>query len=63
MNPLKCAFNVTSSKFLGFIVRRQGIKIDQAKVKVIQDMPEPKNLKELRSLQGRLTYIRGSYQT
>ncbi|KAF3650599.1 putative homeobox-leucine zipper protein ROC8-like [Capsicum annuum] len=31
MNPLKCAFGVTSRKFLGFIVRHRGIKIDQAK--------------------------------
>jgi len=58
MNPLKCAFGVTSGKFLGFVVRHQGIKIDQAKVKAIPDMPEPKNLKELRGLQGRLAYIR-----
>jgi len=58
MNPLKCAFGVTSGKFLGFVVQHQGIEIDQAKVKAIQDMPEPKNLKELRGLQGRLAYIR-----
>ena len=58
MNPLKCAFGVTSGKFLGFVVRHQGIGIDQAKVKAIQDMLEPKNLKELRSTQGRLAYIR-----
>ncbi|XP_019252812.1 PREDICTED: uncharacterized protein LOC109231618 [Nicotiana attenuata] len=32
MNPLKCAFGVTSGKFLGFIVRHRGIEIDQAKV-------------------------------
>ena len=58
MNPLKCTFGVASDKFLGFIVRHRGINIDQAKVKAIQDMPEPKNLKELRGLQGRLAYIR-----
>ena len=50
MNPLKCAFGVTSEKFLGVIVRHRGIEIDQAKVKAIQDMPEPKNFKELRGL-------------
>jgi len=58
MNPLKCAFGVTSDKFLGFIVRHRGIEIGQAKVKAIQDMPEPKNLKELRGLKGFLAYIR-----
>jgi len=50
MNPLKCAFSVTFGKFFGFVVRHQGIEIDQAKVKAIQDLPEPKNLKELRGL-------------
>ena len=50
MNPLKCAFGVTSGKFLGFIIWHWGIEIDQDKVKAIQDMPEPKNLKELRGL-------------
>ena len=58
MNPLKCAFGVTSGKFLGFVVRHRGIEVDQSKVDAIQKMPEPRNLRELRSLQGRLAYIR-----
>ncbi|KAA0039306.1 uncharacterized protein E5676_scaffold169G00990 [Cucumis melo var. makuwa] len=58
MNPLKCTFGVTSGKFLGFIVRHQGIEIDQSKIDVIQKMPRPKSLHDLRSLQGRLAYIR-----
>ena len=58
MNPLKCAFGVTSGKFLGFIVRHRGIEVDQSKIDAIQRMPEPKNLRELRSLQGHLAYIR-----
>ncbi|KAM2968357.1 hypothetical protein FF1_028512 [Malus domestica] len=29
MNPLKCAFGVTSRKFLGFIVKHRGIEVDQ----------------------------------
>ncbi|KAM3016254.1 hypothetical protein FF2_000296 [Malus domestica] len=28
MNPLKCAFGVTSGKFLGFIVKHRGIEVD-----------------------------------
>ncbi|XP_050944077.1 uncharacterized protein LOC103493258 [Cucumis melo] len=60
MNPLKCAFDVTSRKFLGFIVRHRGIKVDHSKIDAIQKMPSPKNLHELRRLQGRLAYIRRS---
>uniref|UniRef100_A0A7N2L0M9 RNA-directed DNA polymerase n=1 Tax=Quercus lobata TaxID=97700 RepID=A0A7N2L0M9_QUELO len=58
MNPRKCAFGITSGKFLGFIVRHRGIEIDQSKIEAIQKMPEPKNLRELRGLQGKLAYIR-----
>ena len=35
MNPRKCAFGVTSGKFLGFIVRHRGIEIDQSKIEAI----------------------------
>ena len=58
MNPMKCAFGVSSGKFLGFIVRHRGIEIDQSKIDAIVNMPEPRNLHELRSLQGKLAYIR-----
>ncbi|XP_075077089.1 putative mitochondrial protein AtMg00860 [Nicotiana tabacum] len=58
MNPLKCAFGVTSGKFLGFMVRHRGIEIDQAKVNAILKMPEPRNIHELKSLQGKLAHLR-----
>ena len=58
MNPLKCAFGVTFRKFLGFIVRHRGIEIDQAKIDTILKMPEPRDIHELKSLQGRLAYLR-----
>nr|MCH9869334.1 hypothetical protein [Serratia marcescens] len=58
MNPLKCAFGVSSGKFLGFVIRHRGIEVDPGKIKAIRDLPPPKNLKELRSLQGMLAYIR-----
>ncbi|KAM1773936.1 hypothetical protein ACFX12_043370 [Malus domestica] len=58
MNPLKCAFGVTSGKFLGFIVKHRGIEVDRSKIKAIQSMPEPRNLHELKSLQGRLAFIK-----
>ncbi|KAM1674566.1 hypothetical protein EV2_041355 [Malus domestica] len=58
MNPLKCAFGVTSGKFLSFIVKHRGIEVDRSKIKAIQSIPEPRNLHELKSLQGRLAFIR-----
>ena len=58
MNPLKCAFGVMSGKFLGFVVRHRGIEIDQSKIDAIMKIPPPKNIHELKSLQGKLAYIR-----
>ena len=60
MNPLKCAFGVTSGKIFGFIVRHQGIKIDQTKIDVLLKMFKPRNINELKSLQGKLAYLRRS---
>ncbi|XP_049362259.1 uncharacterized protein LOC125826948 [Solanum verrucosum] len=40
-----------------FIVRHRGIEVDPAKIYAIQKMPEPKNLRDLRSLQGNLAFI------
>ncbi|KAI0516060.1 hypothetical protein KFK09_008732 [Dendrobium nobile] len=58
MNPLKCAFGVSSSKFLGYVVHHRGIEIDPNKIKAITEMPPPRNLRQLRSLQGQLAFIR-----
>ncbi|XP_049360652.1 uncharacterized protein LOC125825352 [Solanum verrucosum] len=52
------AFGVTSGKFLGFIVRHRGIELDQAKVDALSKMLEPRNIHELKSLQGKLAYLR-----
>ncbi|KAA0042068.1 uncharacterized protein E5676_scaffold306G003230 [Cucumis melo var. makuwa] len=57
MNSLKCAFGVTSGKFLDFIVRHRGIEIDQSKIDAIQKMSRPKSLHDLkkRSIDALLT--------
>ena len=57
MNLTKSFLGVSSGKFLGFIVTSKEIHLDPDKVKAIQSMQPPKNLKELRSLQDRLAYI------
>ena len=48
---------VTSGKLLGYIVSIKGIEVDLEKVKAIMEMPPPKNLSQLRSLQGWLQSI------
>lgn len=39
LNPAKCVFGATSWKLLGFIVSKQRIEVDPAKIKAIVDMP------------------------
>ncbi|ONK80346.1 uncharacterized protein A4U43_C01F16670 [Asparagus officinalis] len=48
---------MSSGKFLGFVITTKGIHIDPDKVKAINELQPPRNLKELRGLQGRLAYI------
>lgn len=41
MNPLKYAFGVYESDFLGFMVHKKGIEINQNKTKVILNTKPP----------------------
>jgi hypothetical protein len=41
----KCEFSVTKTKYLGFIVSTEGIQVDQDKVKVIADWPQPRTVR------------------
>ncbi|KAL5568504.1 hypothetical protein UlMin_025079 [Ulmus minor] len=58
MNPKKCTFGVNTGKFLGVIVHREGITVDEAKAAAIREMPSPKNQDQLRTLIGKVSYLR-----
>ena len=58
MNPKKCAFGVSASKFLKFIVHQRGIDDDIAKVQYVSARPPRMKLKELKGLLDKLSYIR-----
>jgi hypothetical protein len=47
LNPAKCAFGVPSGKLLGFLVSHRGIEENPDKVKAIEEMRPPCNLKEM----------------
>nr|XP_027102809.1 uncharacterized protein LOC113724064 [Coffea arabica] len=57
LNPKKCVFGVTSGKFLGYLVSRRGIEANPDKVKAIQDMSPPRNVREVQRLNGRLAAL------
>ena len=57
LNPAKCAFGVSTRKFLGFIVNNRGIEANPDKIKVVLDMPPPSNIKEVQRLTGRIVAL------
>ena len=57
LNPSKCAFEVASGKFLGFMVSHRGIKANPEKIKAILDMKPPQNIKEVQFLTERVAAL------
>ena len=58
LKPKKCTFVRPKVSYLGHIVSHEGIAVDPAKVKAVQDFPPPKDLKTLRSFLGLASYYR-----
>jgi hypothetical protein len=52
LNPPKCAFGGPSGKLLGFLMSHHGIEVNPDKVKAIEEMHPPYNLKEMQRLVG-----------
>ena len=57
LNPSKCAFGVSSGKFLGFIVSQRGIEANPEKFRAIFEMCSPRTTKEMQSLTGRVAAL------
>ena len=45
LNPSKCAFRVSASRFLGFMVTQRGIEANPAQLKAILESPAPTSTK------------------
>jgi hypothetical protein len=58
LNPLKCVFCITVGHLLGFIISQSGITMDPLKVQAIIEIPPPRNLRQLQSLQGKANFLR-----
>ena len=57
LNPLKCAFGVSSGKFLGFIRTQRGIEVNPIQLKAIMDSQIPTSKKGVQQLTGRLVAL------
>ena len=58
LNPKKCSFVKQRVEYLGHVVTPEGISPNPDKVRVVQELPTPTNLKELRSFLGLPNYYR-----
>src|SRR6202021_2366523 len=56
--PDKCHFSVDSVAYLGFILSREGLKMDPSKVQTIMDWPEPRKVKDIQSFLGFANFYR-----
>ena len=51
-HPDKCHFSSDTIEYLGFILTKDGLKMDPSKVQTIQDWPEPWKVKDIQSFLG-----------
>ena len=52
LNPTKCVFGVPAGMLLGYIVSQRGIEANPAKIKAIQGLKKPEELKDVQQLTG-----------
>ena len=58
LKPSKCQFAVKEVKYLGHVLTKDGVKVDEDKVKIVKNYPTPKNQTEVRQLIGLTNYYR-----
>ncbi|CAM8911119.1 unnamed protein product [Rhodiola kirilowii] len=57
-NLTKCTFCTDQVMFLGFVVSSQGLKVDEEKIKAIQDWPTPTTIGHVRSFHGLASFYK-----
>nr|GEW24549.1 reverse transcriptase domain-containing protein [Tanacetum cinerariifolium] len=57
LNPKKCSFGLAEGMFLGYIVIPEGIKPCPDKIAVVLQLPSPRTIKEVQSLNGKLASL------
>ena len=62
LNPAKCQFAEEKVDFCGFTVSSDGYTVDDKKLRVVKDFPQPSNITDLRSFLGLVNQL-GSFST
>ena len=54
----KCIFFMVELRYLGYIVSRNGVKVDNEKIRAINEYPIPKSITDVKSFLGLASYYR-----
>ncbi|GKD32524.1 reverse transcriptase domain-containing protein [Tanacetum coccineum] len=57
LNPKKCTFGVVEGMFLGYMISPEGIKPCPDKTEAVLQLPSPRTIKEVQSLNGKLASL------
>ncbi|GJY34968.1 reverse transcriptase domain-containing protein [Tanacetum coccineum] len=57
LNPKKCAFGAVEGMFLGYMIIPEGIKPCPDKTEAVLQLPSPRTIKEVQSLNGKLASL------
>ena len=58
LNWDKCHFIVREGIVLGYHISRKGIEVDKAKIEIIEKLPPPTSVKDVRSFLGHVGFYR-----
>ena len=58
LNWEKCHFMVQEGVVLGHVISAKGLEVDKAKIEVIEKLPPPTNVKDVRSILGHAGFYR-----
>jgi hypothetical protein len=57
LNPEKCTFGVPAGQLLGYIISQRGIKANPSKIKAIEALEPPIELKDMQKFAGCLASL------
>ncbi|GJX20228.1 reverse transcriptase domain-containing protein [Tanacetum coccineum] len=57
LNPKKCTFGAVEGMFLGYMITPEGIKPCPSKTEAVLQLPSPRTIKEVQSLNGKLASL------
>jgi hypothetical protein len=57
LNRKKCKFAVQEAKYLGHVLSKEGVKVDEDQVRAVKEMQKPQNKEEVHRFLGMINYL------